>query len=67
MDNREIEKHEAFCGAFIQERYRRCPHLEKKCRWRMGKYGGGYEWLNDTCYLSGSFPLECPEEEYEHN
>lgn len=63
MDNRELEKHGAFYGAFVQKRYIKCPHLDKKCSWRMGKkYIDGYEWLNNTCYLSGSFPLECPKE-----
>lgn len=48
-------------GVFIKKRYIKCPHLEKRCTWRMSKeHSKGYEYLNDACYLSGSCKLKCP-------
>jgi len=47
-------------GAFIVERYIKCPHVDKNCKWRMkNNHKKGYEYLNGACYLSGSFKLEC--------
>lgn len=49
-------------GSFIKERYIKCPHTDKKCKWRMSdNHREGYEYLDNSCYLSGSFKLECPE------
>lgn len=49
-------------GSFIKERYIKCPHTEKQCQWRMSNdHRKGYEYLNNSCYLSGSFELKCPE------
>ena len=49
-------------GSFIKERYIKCPHSEKQCKWRMkNDHKKGYEYLNNSCYLSGSFKLECPD------
>jgi len=51
----------AVSGSFIKERYIKCPHTDKQCKWRLGKeHRKGYEYLNNSCYLSGSFNLECP-------
>lgn len=49
-------------GSFINKRYIKCPHKEKKCKWRMSdKHQKGYSYLDGACYLSGSFKLECPD------
>jgi len=49
-------------GRFIKEHYIKCPHTKKKCQWRMSKdHIEGYEYLNSSCYLSGSFELKCPD------
>ena len=49
-------------GIFIKERYIKCPHTEKQCQWRMSNdHRKGYEYLNNSCYLSGSFKLKCPD------
>lgn len=49
-------------GSFIKERYIKCPHTEKQCQWRMSNnHREGYEYLNNSCYLSGSFELKCPD------
>lgn len=49
-------------GSFIKERYIKCPHTKKQCQWRMSKdHQKGYEYLNNSCYLSGSFELKCPD------
>lgn len=49
-------------GSFIKKRYIKCPHTEKQCQWRMSNdHRKGYEYLNNSCYLSGSFELKCPE------
>ncbi len=48
-------------GNFIKKRYITCPHMENKCSWRMAnEHRKGYEYLNNSCYLSGSFELKCP-------
>jgi hypothetical protein len=55
-------KSECKSGVFIKDRYIKCPHLIKKCCWRMDeKHISGYSYLDNACYLSGSFKLECPE------
>ena len=49
-------------GDFVKKRYIKCPHLDKKCSWRLNsKMRKGYQYLENSCYLSGSFNLECPE------
>lgn len=49
-------------GIFIEKRYIKCPHMNKKCGWRLSQeHRKGYEYLNNSCYLSGSFKLECPD------
>lgn len=51
----------ATSGSFVKKRYMKCPHKDKKCQWRMAtEHQKGYEYLNDACYLAGSFTLECP-------
>lgn len=48
-------------GNFINKRYIKCPHLDKKCKWKLSnEHVKGYEYLNDACYLAGSFNLQCP-------
>jgi hypothetical protein len=48
-------------GSFVKERYIKCPHKEKNCKWKMGtNHRKGHEYLNESCYLAGSFDLECP-------
>jgi hypothetical protein len=48
-------------GSFVKKRYMKCPHIDKKCQWRMApEHQKGYEYLNGACYLAGSFILECP-------
>lgn len=51
---------EVVSGAFIKKRYIKCPHVEKKCKWLLQGKHGSYSYLDDACYLSGSFKLECP-------
>lgn len=61
MKNKDI-KRKIKAGDFVKERYIKCPYTSKVCSWRIkDRERGGYNWLNDTCYLSGSFKLECPE------
>ena len=48
-------------GAFIKERYALCPHHDVNCKWRLGERHQGYEYLDNACYLSGTFKLDCPE------
>lgn len=49
-------------GSFIDKRYIKCPHTSKACKWKMSNnHSKGYECLNGSCYLSGSFKLECPD------
>lgn len=48
-------------GAFIEKQYIKCPHAHKHCNWRLGPDHGVYSYLDNACYLSGSFELECPE------
>ena len=65
-DNKPLSKPELgndfIAGSFIKERYIKCPHSEKQCEWRMkNDHKKGYEYLNNSCYLSGSFKLECPD------
>lgn len=62
----EIKKptaEECFRGAVIAERWIKCPHKEKKCKWNMGEnFKKGYEYLNNSCYKSGPLTeLDCPE------
>ena len=48
-------------GSLVSERYIKCPHLDKQCNWRMkNKHIKGYAYLDNACYLGGSFNLECP-------
>ena len=48
-------------GSFVKEHYIKCPYTDKECKWRMsGNKTKGYEYLNNACYLSGSFELQCP-------
>lgn len=48
-------------GAFVKKRWMKCPHMDKKCGWRMGEcHHKGYEYLNNSCYLSGGSELQCP-------
>jgi len=47
-------------GSFIKKRYIKCPHIEKKCKWLLAGKHVSYSYLDDACYLSGSFKLECP-------
>ena len=48
-------------GQFVKERYMKCPYIDKKCTWKLSSnHVKGQEYLNDSCYLSGSFNLECP-------
>jgi len=48
-------------GNFIKKRWAKCPHLIKKCKWLMNDtHREGYEYLDNTCYLSGSSKLQCP-------
>jgi hypothetical protein len=48
-------------GSFVKQRYMKCPHKDKNCKWKMGTdHRKGYEYLNEACYLAGSFALECP-------
>lgn len=47
-------------GAFIKRSYIKCPYLEKRCKWLLDNNNGAYSYLNNACYLSGSFNLECP-------
>lgn len=54
-----LVKH-VFSGSFIKKRYIKCPHTEKKCKWLLAGKHGAYSYLDDACYLSGSFNLECP-------
>ena len=62
LHNQEQLALDCFNGNFINERYIKCPHTSKTCKWKMGKeHSKGYEWLNNTCYLSGSFNLQCPD------
>ena len=44
--------------------YKKC---EKKCncKWKMGKHHGDYNYLNNACYLSGAFDLDCSIEKEE--
>jgi hypothetical protein len=59
---KEVPIETVFNGAFIKERYIKCPFLEKCCKWRLSdNHIKGYTYLNNTCYLSGSFELKCPE------
>lgn len=48
-------------GAFIEKKYIKCPHMKKYCNWRLGPDHGDYSYLDNACYLSGSFKLECPD------
>jgi hypothetical protein len=49
-------------GSFINERYIKCPHKSKLCKWRLNdEHSPGYAYLNGACYLSGSFKLDCPD------
>jgi len=49
-------------GKFIKKRYIKCPHISKKCEWKLkSTHIEGYEYLDDSCYLSGSFILQCPD------
>jgi hypothetical protein len=57
----EIPIEMVFKGAFVKERYIKCPFLEKYCKWRLGKNHPNHSYLNNSCYLSGSFELDCPE------
>ena len=41
----------------------KCQHLDTECKWRMRpEHCKGFEYLNDACYLSGSFTLDCPDQ-----
>lgn len=45
------------------KQYKKC---KKKCdcKWRLSdNHSKGLKYLNNACYLSGSFPLDCPDEE----
>jgi hypothetical protein len=53
---------EVVSGAFFKKRYIKCPHVEKKCKWLLQCKHGNYSYLDNACYLSGSFKLECPTE-----
>jgi hypothetical protein len=57
----EIPVEMVFNGAFVKQKYMKCPFLENNCRWRLGKNHGSFTYLNNACYLSGSFELKCPE------
>lgn len=48
-------------GSFIEKRYIKCPHIEKKCKWLLAGKHSRHSFLDDACYLSGSFTLDCPE------
>ena len=62
MSNSKIvSKEDCKAGVRLKEYYIKCPHLEKKCRWLLDGKHGAYSYLDDACYLSGSFKLECPE------
>ncbi len=47
-------------GSRVKEWYIKCPHIDKKCKWHMG-HDNIYDYLNDTCYLSGCFAFDCPD------
>lgn len=47
-------------GSFVSQRYMKCPHLDKQCKWRMSKGHASYSYLDNACYLAGSFNLQCP-------
>ncbi len=50
-----------FKGNFVNENYIKCPHTSTNCKWKLkNNHSKGYEYLNNTCYLSGSFNLDCP-------
>jgi hypothetical protein len=51
---------DVYSGNFIKKRYIKCPHLEKKCKWLLAGKHINYSYLDDACYLSGSFNLDCP-------
>jgi len=55
IDNPQLIK-----GAFIEERYVKC-YKQCECKWRLDSNHKGYKYLDNACYLSGSFDLECPE------
>jgi hypothetical protein len=40
------------------ERYKKC--YNKDCQWYMGENHGDYTYLDNACYLSGAFKLDCP-------
>ena len=55
------QQKECISDGFINKRYIKCPLTSNKCKWKMeSKHRKGYEYLNNACYLSGSFNLECP-------
>lgn len=60
--SKEVDIELVKAGNFIKERYIKCPYPEKKCKWNMEvSHRKGYEYLDNACYLSGSFNLDCPE------
>jgi hypothetical protein len=60
-ENKEDAQEHPHKGKFIKERYMKCPYVDKKCTWKLSSnHAKGHEYLNDSCYLSGSFNLECP-------
>lgn len=44
-----------------RERYKKC--IKKcACKWKMNSnHSDGYQYLNDACYLSRSFDIDCPD------
>lgn len=61
FNQKEILPKDVVSGAEIKQRYIKCPHMDKNCLWRMSKeHIKGFEYLNNACYLSGSFTLQCP-------
>jgi len=55
-----IGKDEIKSGVNIPFHYIKCPHLDKNCKWTLKGNHNGYEYLDNACYLSGSFRLDCP-------
>jgi len=46
----------------MSKRYKEC-NKKCRCKWRMAKtHCDGYNYLNNACYLSGAFQLDCPPE-----
>lgn len=59
IESKTPTKEECKSGVRTKHRYIPCPHTDKRCQWNMGKMGNGLGWMSGTCYLSGSFELQC--------